>query len=48
MALTWGMVVGSCVPVLVILPLALRMEPGLLRGLRTTHPLLQEVRRLLP
>jgi putative peptidoglycan lipid II flippase len=47
MALSWGWVVGSTAPVLLVLPLALRHEPGLLsRALN--HPALRAVRKLLP
>jgi putative peptidoglycan lipid II flippase len=48
MALTWGTLAGSVVPVLVVLPLAARTLPGLFRRPAETHPRLVEVRRLLP
>lgn len=47
-ALVWGVVAGSAVPALVILPAALRTVPGLLRNLAATHPAMREMARILP
>lgn len=47
-ALAWGVLAGALLPVLVLLPLALRDEPGLVRHFGRTSPMLRQLLRLLP
>lgn len=47
-ALVWGVVAGSTVPVLVVLPQAVRTVPGLFRWGFRSHPAMREITTILP
>ena len=48
LALGWGTLLGYLLPLLIILPLALAVVPALTRLRAGSHPLLGEVKRLVP